>query len=78
MFEKWKKSADTLKQTICLSDHHPVNIQPIAHTQSGYSEEQAIKVFLTSDFETVIQYKSVIKSIINHNYNELSRVILKQ
>ena len=34
IFEKRKKSADNLKRTICLPDHHPVNIQStIVHTQ---------------------------------------------
>ena len=36
IFEDRKKSVDTLKRTICLQDHHPVNIQStIAHTQPG-------------------------------------------
>ena len=36
IFEQRKKSADTLKRTICLPDHHSVNIHyTIAHTQPG-------------------------------------------
>ena len=34
IFEKLKKSVDTLKQTICLPDHHPVNtLSTVAHSQ---------------------------------------------
>ena len=44
---------------------------------SRYSEEQAIKVFWPVILKQWFN-KNLIKSIINHNYNESSRVILKQ